>query len=231
MLFTSCHKYLKIIGIELTHMLNRRLRLVEGAPVVDDHSSTLWIKGNHARRGMDPLLQLNIRAQHHPIRQPIPARLNVCRPMREHRSSGYPDRASSPISSMFEGHPTRIPSSRGALASLGAPSKTSWSLGARSGEFTKIIALSLWDSSSRGGLTLRAHIPLTHPCGKPDDKARNFLLLNELTGNYACPVHEVFQPGADYLHLSSPRPIFFLLLCQLGNRPWTLRLGGSIKPH
>ena len=49
--------YSEIIGIEVAHVINRRLHLVEGAPMVDDFQSTLWIKGHHARQGMDPLLR------------------------------------------------------------------------------------------------------------------------------------------------------------------------------
>ena len=55
-----------------------------------------------------------------------------------------------------------------------------------------------------GGLTLRANSPLTHLCGKPGCKPRNFLILGEFTNNYAHPVHEVFQHGAGYLRLPSP---------------------------
>ena len=90
LLCVSHHKYSKIIGTKVTHMCNWRLCLVEGAPTVDDLRSTLLIRGNHARWGMDPLLQWNIRAHQHSFKQPFPARLSVFRPGREHRSSGYP---------------------------------------------------------------------------------------------------------------------------------------------
>ena len=79
LLCASRHRYSEIIGI-------KRLCLVEGAPAVDDLQSSLRIKGNHARWGMDPLLRQNLRAQ----QQPFPTRLGICRHGREHRSSGYP---------------------------------------------------------------------------------------------------------------------------------------------
>ena len=49
LLCVSRHKFSEIIGIEVAHMSNRRLRLVEGAPTVDDLHSTFWIRANHAR--------------------------------------------------------------------------------------------------------------------------------------------------------------------------------------
>ena len=124
LLCASHHRYLEIIGIEVAHMRNGRLRLVKGAPAVDDLLSTHWIRGNHACRGMDPLLRRKIHAQQHLVRQPFPSRLGVYRLVWEHRSNDYPDGASSPISSTFEGPPIGIPPFRGAQASLGAPSKT-----------------------------------------------------------------------------------------------------------
>ena len=123
LLCTSRHRHSEIIRIEVTHVCNRRLCLVKGTPTVDDLQSTLWTRGHHAHRGMDPLLRRNIR-------------------LSSSRSGGLlllgfisiglgwsigatttPDEASSPISSTFEGPLTGISSSRDALASLGAHSK------------------------------------------------------------------------------------------------------------
>ena len=103
---------------------------------------------------------------------------------------------------------------------------------------TVLLSLFIWRRpprpfpiKSKGGLTLRACRSLTHPYSKPASKARHFLLLGGLTGNYAYLVHKDFQPGASYLHLSGPRPIFFLLLCRPRGKPWTLRLGGPGRPY
>ena len=68
LLYASHHRYSEIIGIEVAYVRNQRLQLVEGALAVDDFQSTLRIKGHHARRGMDPLLRRNIRAQQQSVR-------------------------------------------------------------------------------------------------------------------------------------------------------------------
>ena len=90
LLCASRHKYSEIIGIEVTHVRNRRLHLVEGASAIDDFQSTLWIRGHHARQGMDPLLRQNISAQQQLVKQPFLTSLIICKPRREHRSSDYP---------------------------------------------------------------------------------------------------------------------------------------------
>ena len=90
LLYASRHSCSEIIRIEVVHMCNRRLHLVEGAPAMDDLPSTLGIRGNHVRQGMDPLLRWNIRAQQHLVKQPFPARLGIYRLGLEHWSNDYP---------------------------------------------------------------------------------------------------------------------------------------------
>ena len=90
LLCASCHRYSKIIRIEVAHVRDKRLRLVEGAPTVDDFQSTLWIRGHHALQGMDHLLWWKIHAQQQSVRQPFLARLGIYKFRLEHRSNDYP---------------------------------------------------------------------------------------------------------------------------------------------
>ena len=71
-------------------MHNWRIHLVKGALVMDDLPSTLQIRGNHARWGMDPLMWRNVCAQQHLVKQPFLARLGVRMLRREYRISSYP---------------------------------------------------------------------------------------------------------------------------------------------
>ena len=121
LLCVSRHRYSEIIRIEVVHVCNRRLCLVEGAPTVDDFQSTLWIRGHHARRGMDPLLWWNIRAQQQLVGLPFLLGSLSTGLIGRLRAAVTPYRAFSPISSTFGGSPIGIPCFIDAPASLGTP--------------------------------------------------------------------------------------------------------------
>ena len=59
-------------------MYDWRLRLVKGAPAMDDLPSTLQIRGNHARRMIDPFMRRNVRTQQHLVRRLSPAKYGTC---------------------------------------------------------------------------------------------------------------------------------------------------------
>ena len=99
LLYASRYRYLKIIRIEVVHMNNRTLRLVKGAPMVDDLLSTLQIKGNQARRMMDPLMRRNMCTYQQLVRRPSPIGYGICRPRRGSGVAATPEGEPSPISS------------------------------------------------------------------------------------------------------------------------------------
>ena len=123
LLYASHHLYSKIIGIEVADVRNRRLCLVEGALMVNDFHSTLWIRGHHAHRG--GILSYGGTYMLNSSRSYIIFLLaSVSTGLG--RSIGAAvtyDRAFCPISSTFGGPPIEIPSSIDESASLGTPSK------------------------------------------------------------------------------------------------------------
>ena len=64
----------KIIGIEVAHIYDQTLRLVKGAPMMDDLPDTLQIRDNHVSRRSNPLMRKNVRTQQHIVKQPSPYR-------------------------------------------------------------------------------------------------------------------------------------------------------------
>ena len=63
LLSTSRRWHPKKSRVEVAHVLNRKLPLVEGALMVDDFLSALWAMSHCIRQRMDPLLRGNVRAQ------------------------------------------------------------------------------------------------------------------------------------------------------------------------
>ena len=104
-----------------------------------------------------------------------------------------------------------------------------------SGESTKIIAHPS-DSSGEDSFRhfpsymrvvspFRAHSPLMHPCGEPGGKPRHFLLLDGLTGSYACPVHEALQPDFGYLKFAEPSSYLLSSSFQAGGQVANFEVG------
>ena len=58
----SRHRPLEKSGVEVAHVSDRRLPLVEGAPTVNDFPSALWARSHYVYRRMDPLLRGNVLA-------------------------------------------------------------------------------------------------------------------------------------------------------------------------
>ena len=62
LLSTSSHRHPEKSGVEVVHVRERRLPLVEGAPTVNDLPSALWARSHCVRQIRDPLLRRNVRA-------------------------------------------------------------------------------------------------------------------------------------------------------------------------
>ena len=56
LLNTSRHRHSEKSRVEVVHVRNRRLSLVERAPIVNDFPSALWSRSHGVRRRMDPFL-------------------------------------------------------------------------------------------------------------------------------------------------------------------------------
>ena len=51
----SRHQHLEKSGVEVVHVRNQRLPLIEGAPTVNDFPGALWAKSHYVHRRMDPV--------------------------------------------------------------------------------------------------------------------------------------------------------------------------------
>ena len=76
LLRTSHHRHLEKSGVEIAHMCDGGVPLVEGSPPVDNRLRDIWTKDQCVHGWMVPFHRLNIRAQHQPVDHPCPTRVD-----------------------------------------------------------------------------------------------------------------------------------------------------------
>ena len=74
LLGTIHHRHSKKSRVEIVHVRNGGIPLVEGSPLVDNRLSSLWTRDQCVHGWTVPFHLLNIRAQHHLVDHPHPAR-------------------------------------------------------------------------------------------------------------------------------------------------------------